>query len=205
MPIWNGEWGPVYANASDGKNYEEINETRYAVLRTQLDIYHRAKASWSIWLYKDIGFQGMVYIDENTPYMKLLKPFLEKKKVCTSLGVRLSSRLKCFRQRLAADAWGCDDTPVRDLFAPLNKFMEDATNGSITERYPPMWRANKHISRLVRNCLMSEELCPEYASYFKDLSFDRLDEIAKSFSYENCKQRTRLNEYLMEDSKRGQA
>jgi hypothetical protein len=81
MPIWNGEWGPVYQNASDGPDYEEINETRYAVLRTQLDIYHKAKASWSIWLYKDIGFQGMVYVGEDTPYMTLLKPFLEKKKV----------------------------------------------------------------------------------------------------------------------------
>jgi len=32
-------------------------------------------------LWKDIGFQGMIYVDENTPYMKLMKPFLEKKKV----------------------------------------------------------------------------------------------------------------------------
>ena len=78
MPIWNGEWGPVYQNASDGADYEEINETRYAVLRTQLDIYHKAKASWSIWLYKDIGYQGMVYVGEDTPYFKLMKPFLEK-------------------------------------------------------------------------------------------------------------------------------
>jgi hypothetical protein len=31
----------------------------------------------------DIGFQGMVYVGEETPYMKLLKPFLEKKKVCS--------------------------------------------------------------------------------------------------------------------------
>jgi hypothetical protein len=52
---------------------------------------------------------------------------------------------------------------------------------------------------------MSEEMCPEYAGYFKDLSLERIDELAKSFAFENCKQRTRLNEYLMEDSKRGQA
>jgi hypothetical protein len=29
----------------------------------------------------DIGYQGMVYVNEDTPYMRLLKPFLEKKKV----------------------------------------------------------------------------------------------------------------------------
>ena len=52
-PIWNGEWGPVYQSASDGiPNWEHINDTRYAVLRCQLDIYAKACASWSIWLYK---------------------------------------------------------------------------------------------------------------------------------------------------------
>jgi hypothetical protein len=29
----------------------------------------------------DIGYQGMVYVNDDTPYMRLLKPFLEKKKV----------------------------------------------------------------------------------------------------------------------------
>jgi hypothetical protein len=32
----------------------------------------------------DIGYQGMVYVNEDTPYMRLLKPFIEKKKVCTA-------------------------------------------------------------------------------------------------------------------------
>lgn len=87
MPIWNGEWGPVYQNAEDGlPDWEHINDTRYAVLKTQLDIYHEANASWSIWLYKDIGFQGMIYVSEDTPYMKKLKPFLQKKKVSISSG-----------------------------------------------------------------------------------------------------------------------
>jgi hypothetical protein len=53
------------------------------VLKDQLTVYKQAKASWSIWLYKDIGFQGMTFVSKETPYMKLLKPFLEKKKVRT--------------------------------------------------------------------------------------------------------------------------
>ncbi len=31
--------------------------------------------------FADIGYQGMVYVGKNTPHMKLLRPFLEKKKV----------------------------------------------------------------------------------------------------------------------------
>lgn len=48
-----GEFGPVYQNAEDGiPNWEEINNDRFAMLETQLDIYAKVKASWSIWLYK---------------------------------------------------------------------------------------------------------------------------------------------------------
>jgi len=49
------------------------------VLKDQLEIYKERKISWSIWLYKDIGFQGMVYVSPDTPYIKRLKPFLQKK------------------------------------------------------------------------------------------------------------------------------
>ena len=79
-PIWNGEFGPVYANDSEA-DHEKINKSRYGVLECQLDIYAKDQASWSIWLYKDIGFQGMVYTKPTTAYIKLLKPFLEKKHV----------------------------------------------------------------------------------------------------------------------------
>jgi hypothetical protein len=37
-----------------------------------------------IWLWKDIGFQGMVYVDKETAYMRLLEPFLQKKKVSST-------------------------------------------------------------------------------------------------------------------------
>ncbi|GFZ47072.1 hypothetical protein JCM24511_04814 [Saitozyma sp. JCM 24511] len=188
-PIWNGEFGPVYDDATDGPEWEKTNESRYGVLECQLDIYQRSRASWSIWLYKDIGFQGMVYVDPETPYMKLLEPFLKKKKASVSSPSRA----------LAADAWGCNDLPVRDLFAPMTDWLSENVP-SVNQRYPPMWRAKKHLSRIVRNILLSEELCHEYASYFEGLNHDQLEALAKSFSYDSCKQRTRLNEILRSDS-----
>lgn len=59
--------------------------------------YTEARSSWTIWLYKDIGFQGMVHTDPESPYMKLLAPFLAKKK------------------RLAADEWGTDLSTVQHV------------------------------------------------------------------------------------------
>jgi aryl-phospho-beta-D-glucosidase BglC (GH1 family) len=183
-PVWNGEFGPVYQQASDGiPDWEEINKTRYAVLECQLDIYAKSHTSWSIWLYKDIGFQGMTYVDPDTPYMKLLEPFLKKKRA------------------LAIDAWGCDDVPVRDIFNPMAEWLRKAAP-SIHDRYPPMWHAQKHLSRIVRNCLLGDELCAEYASYFKDKTEAELDELARSFAFENCIRRDRLNEILQADGRR---
>lgn len=41
------------------------------------------QVAFCMWLTRipDIGFQGMVYVDKQTPYMRLLEPFLKKKKV----------------------------------------------------------------------------------------------------------------------------
>lgn len=66
----------------------------------------------------------------------------------------------------------------------------------IAHKYPPTWKARKHVSRLVRNILLSEEVYPEYAAYFKDLSFEELDDMAASFKFENCLQRQGLNDAI---------
>jgi hypothetical protein len=51
-PIYNGEWGPVYANPLLDEDHEAINHARYNVLAEQLRIYDKYKIHWSIWLYK---------------------------------------------------------------------------------------------------------------------------------------------------------
>jgi aryl-phospho-beta-D-glucosidase BglC (GH1 family) len=59
LPIWNGEFGPVFD--SEGPEVEKINSERYQMLQDQLSLY-KAKdiVGWSIWTYKDIGFQGIL-------------------------------------------------------------------------------------------------------------------------------------------------
>lgn len=134
----DGEFGPVYQTAEDGvDNWEKINESRYAVLEYQLGMYDRAQASWSIWTYKDIGFQGMTYVDPSSTYIQLVKPFLKKKKA------------------LACDAWGCDQTPVQHLFEPIVKWIEENAP-HVHERYPKTWaRGGRHVGRMVRDILLS--------------------------------------------------
>lgn len=171
----------MYQQASDGiPDWEAVNEERYAVLKCQLDVYAKAKASWSIWLYKDIGFQGMVYVGEDTAYRRLLAPFLAKKKA------------------LAPDSWGVDATKIQHIFDPLEQWLD--ANTRLAEKYP--WPTRQHVARAVRQTLMSNVLCDEYAEYFKDKTLEELDELAASFKLENCAKRAKLNEILEEDGRR---
>jgi len=48
----------VYASPNE-ENYEQINQQRYNLLGEQLSIYKEDQICWSIWLYKDVGFQGI--------------------------------------------------------------------------------------------------------------------------------------------------
>ncbi|KAJ9097496.1 hypothetical protein QFC19_006768 [Naganishia cerealis] len=201
-PIWNGEFGPVYAS-SDAPDAERINASRYQALSDQLTMYDdpRAKASWSIWLWKDIGFQGMVFVDKETAYMKLMEPFLKKKRVSDSYGSLVedttepTDRSWCGQQELVVDAWGVDETPVRDLFQPLIDWTNHAVP-SLKNKYPSTWNEKRYLRRVVREILIAEALCDEYAEYFRDKSMDELDALAMSFHYDKCVQRTELNDIL---------
>jgi hypothetical protein len=95
----------------------------------------------------------MVYVKPDAPYLKLLAPFLQKKKVSriasTSWGVEADDS-----KDLAIDEWGCDDAPVRDLFDPIYKWMFKAAPW-LEKRYPSAWKGVKHINRVLRECLLS--------------------------------------------------
>jgi hypothetical protein len=51
-PIWNGEFGPVYALPGLDEDMDKVNKARINALSAQLDIYDKYKIHWSIWLYK---------------------------------------------------------------------------------------------------------------------------------------------------------
>ncbi|KAJ3548611.1 hypothetical protein NM688_g5269 [Phlebia brevispora] len=140
--------------------------------------------SWSIWLYKDIGFQGMVYVSPDTPYMQLFTKsgFLEKK------------------FRLAVDAWGADDKAVRHIYDPIVEFIKkEVPNEEHQQLYPyPVWRVEERVSRLARNILLGEMMVMEWADHMKGMNETQLDELAKSFSFENCMKRSGLNKVLTE-------
>jgi hypothetical protein len=125
----------------------------------------------------------MVYADPNSAYMRLLKPFLDKKK------------------RLGVDKWGRDDSHVKHLYEPLlDHIREEIPEKFQRMRYPQHWGLEGHVNRVLRELLISELLTYEYASYFEGKSMEELDELAASFKFDNCLQRKGLNDILKADA-----
>jgi len=158
VPIWVGEFGPVYTGQA------EPDAMRDRMLRDQLEIYKRHHASWAIWLYKDIGLQGLTYVAPESPWRQRIRSFVEKK------------------ARLGADAWGGQDTHIRHLIEPLEKtFAADFPNYN-----PGPYGGRDRIKRLVRNILLAEALLPEFAELFRGMSETAIDEMMQSFLFKNC-------------------
>jgi endoglucanase len=153
-PIWVGEFGPVYSGD------QTIDDSRYQVLADQLEIYRAYDASWSLWTWKDINVQGVVYVDPTSPYITRTQPVLTKK------------------ARLATDAWGHVDDEVRDVLDPLkDRFATE---------FPDHPDAEWLVNRLVRHILFAEPMVKEWAECFKGLSKDGLEEVLSSFELANC-------------------
>lgn len=127
----------------------------------------------------------MVYVSLKTPYMTLLNDHLAKK------------------HRLAADAWGADETFVKPYYEKIFDLLtkEVVPNEEDQRLYPwPVWPLSARVGRLSRNILVSEFLIKEWAEHFKGKSFDELDAIAQSFKFENCLKRDGLNKVLQDNA-----
>lgn len=180
VPAWNGEFGPIYANPLLDVDSEVINEERYNLLGAQLAIYDKYQIPWTIWLYKDIGVQGMVYTNPDSLWNKTISPFLEKKR------------------RLQLDAWGkYPSKEVEQVLNPLVKWI-DTVSPTAKDTYPTPWATERHILRATLQTFVSQSFSLEFAELFKDFSIEELDEAARSFSFNNCLQREGLNRIMSE-------
>ena len=177
-PVWNGEFGPLYSDPRYDVDAATINQERYNLLGEQLRIYDKYQIHWSIWLYKDIGLQGMVHTNPDSKWNKTIQPFLNKKK------------------KLQLDAWG--RYPSAEIDAVLNPLTEfiDKVSPTATEEYPTTWDTQRHMTRRIFQAFLAPTFEDEFASQFKDMDKKELEELAHSFHFDECIQREGLNEIL---------
>jgi hypothetical protein len=168
LHIWVGEFGPVYTGDP------ALDAMRYRLLHDQLEIYRHHKASWSIWLYKDVGLQALTYAAPDSPWMQRVGAFVQKK------------------ARLGVDAWGGREDGVRDIMVPLRETLHREAPGWNPGPFGADWYAKRHVSHL----LLSEAILPEFAALFEGLSEPEIDELMQSFRFRNCVIRQELSDLL---------
>ena len=181
--VWNGEFGPVYAVPTREPDAGEINEQRYNLLAKQLQIYEKYKVHWTIWLYKDIGFQGMIHTSPSSLWNMTVQPFVEKKR------------------NLQLDAWGkYPSKELEEILTPLVNWI-DNISPTAKATYPTPLSTVNHVQRAVLQTFVAQSLSLEFARLFEGMSFEELEECAMSFHFDRCVQRHSLNQRLSNQSK----
>jgi endoglucanase len=170
-PILVGEFGPIYTG-----NEPEDARLR-GILADQLDLYRRHSASWALWMYKDIGRQGLVSVRPDTPYRRRFDDFVAKK------------------NRLAADQWGSDGIGVAEVTQPV----QDLIAREFPDFDPYPWGRFDWVRTLLLNITIAQPLAHEYASLFRGLDDTELDALADSFAFDSCAVREPLLAVLQHD------
>jgi aryl-phospho-beta-D-glucosidase BglC (GH1 family) len=168
VPIWVGEFGPVYTGKPD------LDSMRFRLLEDQLDIYAAYQASWALWTYKDIGLQGVVHTAPGCKWTERIRPVLEKKRL------------------LGVDSWGGLDEHIRHIMGPL----EETFAAHFPAYNPFPFGAQWQINRVVRHVLLAEPLLEEFGALVRDLTETDIDELMHSFHFRNCVPRMELCEIL---------
>ncbi|NAS20224.1 cellulase family glycosylhydrolase [Herbidospora sp. NEAU-GS84] len=168
-PVWVGEFGPIYTGS------EPRDAELRRLLADQLDIFKRDGAGWSIWMYKDLGRQGLVMVRPDSPYLKRFGDFVAKK------------------VRLGADQWGSDGKGVAEVTGPFYQMIAEEFPGF--DPYP--WGQYDWVRTLLLNLTVAQPLAYEYAELFRGLTDDELIALADSFALANCDVRTTLRDQLI--------
>ena len=157
-PLFVGEFGPIYTGdpARDAQLYQ--------ILDDQFDIYRQYGAGWCLWMYKDVGRQGLVAAGPDTAYMTRFGGFIAKK------------------QRLASDAWGPDYSSIAYILEPIQKLVAEEFPGF--SGYP--WGPEDWVRTLVPHILFAQPLAGQFADLMRGLDDSELRALGASFNFVNC-------------------
>jgi endoglucanase len=157
-PILVGEFGPIYTGD------EEQDALRRRILADQLDLYNEHRVSWALWMYKDLGRQGLVSVRPDTPYRRRFDSFVATK------------------ERLGVDQWGSDGEGLREVTRPVQELVE--REAPHFDPYP--WGRFDWVRTLLLNITLAQPLATEYAERFRGLDDSELDALADSFAFNAC-------------------
>jgi endoglucanase len=171
VPLWVGEFGSLYTGSVADSAY------RLRALDEQIAVFEEHAAHWTIWTYKDIGVMGVVTVDPESEYTRLIRPILRAKHL------------------LGADSWldrPGGKTPVHKAVERLAGIAE-RTIGDPEIDHPSNRR---YIAQALQAGFFASLMQPAFAKRFKGLSESQIDGVMQSFALRNCKVQKGLVEVM---------
>jgi len=182
-PVYVGEFGSLYWNSPNDVYRLRVNDDL-------MTIFAKYGAHWTIWTYKDVGVQGLVYLSPHSEYIKKFNDLITLK------------------YQLGADEWGPSLTSnfIRNAYLSFIEHLknelrtlgypyEDTVTNLEGEILPQEWGFSYSYPKVVRRTmvmLISHYLTGKFVSKFKGLTYDDLDRLAKSFNLDYCIKREEL-------------
>jgi hypothetical protein len=100
------------------------------------------------------------------------------------------------KARLGVDARGGTDAKIRHVMEPLDRLFAE----EYPDHEPFPFGTQREIEFLVRNILLAEPMVREYAELVRGMDEAGIDDLMRSFRFENCARREELASLLAEDA-----
>ncbi|MBN1439744.1 MAG: glycoside hydrolase family 5 protein [Anaerolineales bacterium] len=167
VPLWVGEYGAAFVGGKADAAH------RLRALEDQLAAFERFGVHSTIWTYKDIGVMGMVALDPQSGYLRLMRPVLRAKRL------------------LGTDGWlsaAAERTTAHRAVERLSAFAEKAIGDKEIDHVSN----RRFLAQAVQAGYLASLMQPAFAKRFRGLSEERIDEVMQSFAFRNCRVREGL-------------
>jgi endoglucanase len=162
VPLWVGEFGAAFDRPVSDVGY------RLSALDDEIAIFEQHGAHWTIWTYKDIGVMGLVKVDPESEYLRLIRPAQRAKRI------------------LGVDGWlntGAPKTVTQKLINRLALTAERAIGDKGIDHL-----SNRiYLAQAVQAGYFASLMQPSFAACFLKLSETQIDRVMQSFAFRNCR------------------
>lgn len=159
--FYTGEWWD-YVN----KYNVPLWVSEFALFDGQLDIFKKEEVHWTTWSYKMIGSFGMVHCKEDSPYVQLIKPYMD----------------------LQHSHWHPSENPAAVKLADAVKGLQDAIQDLFLPILPGFdpFQHDEYLPKTISDIYVAPLMQHYWLNLFKGLTKEDIDKLMESFMFENC-------------------
>jgi endoglucanase len=169
VPLWVGEFGAAFAGP------EDEHDDRLRALDDQIAVFDRAGWSWTVWTLKDVGAMGLLTIDADSPYGRLIAGTAGAKAACRT------------------DTWAAWEPP-----GPVSAALSELAQAMSEVGIAPLDQLTDQLAARACSDYAADLLQARFVDGLVGLDDARLEETAASFGFAACTVRKPYSDLLAE-------